>query len=214
MMFAAAALLAGPAAAADLYGTGSRASACIALTFDDGPDPQLTPRLLDLLASEGVRATFYLVGEAVVAAPAIAARIAAEGHEIGNHSWSHPLLPRLSTEGVAAELAAADAAIAAATGVWPATVRPPKGAYDDAVLHSAGRPVILWSVATLDWLHEDVDFAVSRATRRLGPGTIVLMHDVQPIVVAETAGIIAAARARGLGFSTVSELLAGAPCGA
>lgn len=206
-----AALISSPVAAAN-YGYGSSAANCVALTFDDGPDEALTPRLLDLLEQEGVTATFFLVGEHVEAQPSIARRIASEGHEIGNHSWSHPILTRLTAEQIAAEWARTDAAIFAATGIMPEVVRPPHGAVNRAVTESAGRPVILWSIATLDWLHEDVDFAAHRVLARARPGLIVLLHDNQPIVVEETARIIAGLRARGFGFSTVSDLLAGRPC--
>lgn len=199
-------------AVAQLYSQGAYGNHCVALTFDDGPDPVETLALLALLEREHVAATFFMIGEHVAAYPQIAAQVAAAGFEIGNHTWDHPVLPHLTEAEISTEFARADAAIYAATGSVPTLVRPPKGAYSPDVLEAAGRPAILWSIATLDWMHHSVSFAVNRALSHAEDGMIVLMHDIQPIVVGEAQGIIDGLRARGYGFSTVSDLLAGAPC--
>src|SRR4051812_45968291 len=106
---------------------GSRDTRRIALTFDDGPDPARTPALLDALAELGAPATFFLLGPAVAKNPEPAARIAREGHEIGNHTQNHRYLPLVRGSSVERELAEADAAIERATGVVPTLARPPYG---------------------------------------------------------------------------------------
>src|SRR5581483_4287474 len=100
---------------------------CIAMTFDDGPSATLTPRLLDLLAARHIKATFFVIGENVAEHPEIVARAAREGHEIGNHSWSHPNLGKMSDENVRRQLQQTDDAIKNATGKRPTLMRPPYG---------------------------------------------------------------------------------------
>ena len=99
----------------------------VALTFDDGPHPTLTPQLLDFLAVNNIRATFYLIGSRVAHHPQLAARIAAEGHEIGNHTWSHPSLFGHSDASVLSQIDRANEAVLQATGRLPVTMRPPYG---------------------------------------------------------------------------------------
>src|ERR1043166_7250206 len=99
----------------------------VAMTFDDGPSAKLTPRLLDLLAAHHIHATFFVIGQNVSENPEITARAAREGHEIGNHSWSHPNFAKMSTEGVRNQLRKTDEAIKSATGASPKLMRPPYG---------------------------------------------------------------------------------------
>src|SRR2546423_14106760 len=99
----------------------------IAMTFDDGPSAKLTPKLLDLLASHHVKATFFLIGQNVAENPEIVAREAREGHEIANHSWSHPNLGKMSDEGVRGQLRKTEDAIRSASGNRPTLLRPPYG---------------------------------------------------------------------------------------
>ncbi len=204
-------MLASPVNAA-MYMSGPDGSNCIALTFDDGPDPELTPAILDLLDAEDVVATFFLVGEHVVAAPDIVRRIAADGHEIGNHSWSHPLLPRLSDQAIASQFAMTDAAIFDAVGFVPTIARPPKGAYDPDVIREAGRPVIIWGATGLDWRLHNATVAARLSLSRASSGLIVLLHDTFAVTLEETRLLIDGFRAAGYGFATVSDLLAGATC--
>jgi peptidoglycan/xylan/chitin deacetylase (PgdA/CDA1 family) len=99
----------------------------IAMTFDDGPSATLTPKLLDLLAAHHIKATFFVIGENVAEHPEIVARAAREGHEIGNHSWSHPNFGKMSDQAVRSQLQRTDDAIKSATGVRPTLMRPPYG---------------------------------------------------------------------------------------
>lgn len=199
-------------ATAEIYKQGSPDARCVALTFDDGPDPTLTPQLLAILAAEDVRATFFLVGRSVEAHPEIARAIASTGHELGNHSWSHAVLPRLSRSEIRDELEQTDMAIAAATGIFPAVVRPPFGAVDGGVVEAAERPVILWTFATFDWLGPSARFIERRVGRLARPGAIILMHDVQSVAIEAIGAVIDELRASGFGFLTVSEMLAGSGC--
>src|SRR6266446_10651372 len=99
----------------------------IAMTFDDGPSATLTPKLLDLLAARHIKATFFVIGENVAEHPEIVARAVREGHEIGNHSWSHPYFARMSDDAIRSQLKRTDEAIVNATGVRPKLLRPPYG---------------------------------------------------------------------------------------
>src|SRR6202047_5526552 len=99
----------------------------IAMTFDDGPSPETTPRLLDILKQRNIKATFFMIGQNAERNPAIVKRILAEGHEIGNHSWPHPQLSKLSDDRVTAEITKTQAAIKDASGYAPTLLRPPYG---------------------------------------------------------------------------------------
>ena len=179
----------------------------VALTFDDGPHPELTPRLLDMLERERVSATFYVVGEWAARRPDIVARAFAAGHEIGNHSWSHPFLTRLPLAGAAEEISRTDALLLSITGEFPNTLRPPYGDMNASLSRLAlPRPLMLWNVDTNDWLTRSTP-AVERAAARSGGG-IVLMHDIHPTTVRAVPAVIADFKARGFRFVTVSDYVA------
>lgn len=152
----------------------------IALTFDDGPDPEVTPRVLDALAQAGVRATFFLIGERARRHPDLVRRIVAEGHLVGNHSWDHAALPLRGRAAIAADLARTQDAIEHACGVRPAWFRPPYGLRDPRVLAEArelGMRTSLWSVSPRDWQDPGSDAIVVRTLSVIEPGDIVLLHD-------------------------------------
>ncbi|MFZ4482819.1 MAG: polysaccharide deacetylase family protein [Chthoniobacterales bacterium] len=184
----------------------------IALTFDDGPHPELTPRLLDILRAEGVRATFYVVGQNVDAHPDIARRIVAEGHEIANHSWSHASLPGVSAGRLAQEIEKTNEAIERATGRRPTNMRPPYGALNERVRkvinNDYGLDIILWSVDPLDWKRPGAAVVTQRLVQGAHPGAILLAHDIHPGTVEAVPETIARLKAKGYGFATVSQLLA------
>jgi peptidoglycan/xylan/chitin deacetylase (PgdA/CDA1 family) len=133
----------------------STSSPVVAMTFDDGRRPTNTPHLLDMLRERDIRATFNIIGNRVVQCPAIARRIAEEGHEIGNHSYTHPFLDRLGASSVTNEIDRTSDATFQVTGRPPLTFRPPYGAFtrnQRTGLHAArALPTILWSVDPLDW---------------------------------------------------------------
>ncbi|GMA31341.1 polysaccharide deacetylase family protein [Litorihabitans aurantiacus] len=182
--------------------------ACVALTYDDGPSASLTPQLLDVLAERGVPATFFLLGSSVESHPGVAARIAQEGHEIANHTFSHRDLTNLDPTERAAEIADTTAAIESATGVTPTLVRPPYGAQDDAVVAESGMVVVTWDVDTEDWSNRDAAVTTDTALAGVEAGSIILMHDIHPSTIEAAPGLIDALEAEGYTLVTVSDILA------
>ncbi|MBS0124382.1 polysaccharide deacetylase family protein [Thetidibacter halocola] len=186
-------------------------SPVVALTFDDGPHPTLTPHLLDLLRARRLRATFYLIGNRVVQWPDIVRRIASEGHEIGNHSWSHPVLSKLSDAAVRDEIDRTSDAIWRVTGRPPVTFRPPYGAFTQrqrhALLESRKLPTVLWSVDPQDWRRPGAQAVASRILNGSRPGAIILSHDIQRGTVAAMPQTLDGLAARGLKCGTVSQML-------
>ena len=184
----------------------------IALTFDDGPSEKLTPKLLDILKERKIHATFFVVGQNAAEYPDILKRAVAEGHEIGNHSWSHPQLTRLSTAGVDSQISKTNAAIKAAIGHDPVLMRPPYGATTPALnrhyAQTYGMKVILWSVDPLDWKYRNSARVEREILAQTGPGGIILSHDIHATTVAAMPDTIDALLAKGYKFVTVSELLA------
>lgn len=183
----------------------------VALTFDDGPHPTLTPQLLDLLNQRGIKATFYLIGSRVRRWPGIVQRIAGEGHEIGNHSWSHPYLSQRSTESVFREIDSTNQVIYDATGLTPVTFRPPYGAFTRGqrqMLHdNRHMPTVLWSVDPQDWRRPGSSVVASRIVNQSRSGSIILSHDIHAGTVAAMPSTIDGLHARGYQFATMSQLL-------
>ena len=152
----------------------------VALTFDDGPNPEATPRILDALAATGTVATFFLLGRHVERWPALAARVAAEGHVIGNHGWFHRKLHTQSPASVRRDLELGTAAIVGATGVRPGVFRAPHGFRAPWVSHIArtlGQRTIGWSLGVWDSALPGVDAIVERTVTGARPGSILLLHD-------------------------------------
>src|SRR5438874_5068039 len=183
----------------------------IALTFDDGPSATLTPKLLELLAAHHIKATFFVIGENVAEHPEIVARAAREGHEIGNHSWSHPNLAKMSEEGVRSQLRRTDDAIKSATGVRPTLLRPPYGsitAREKRWIHDEfGYQIILWDVDPNDWKRPGPAVVRTRILKETRPGSIVLSHDIHPGTIEAMPSTFGALEAKGFKFVTVSELI-------
>ena len=184
----------------------------VALTFDDGPHATLTPKLLDILKEKGVKATFFVLGQCVNANPEVLQRAAAEGHEIGNHSWDHKSFSKGGGAGVAAQVNQANAAIEAAIGKKPTIVRPPYGATNATITkrlnEEFGMKVIMWDVDPLDWKVRNAAHVKEEIVKRAKPGSIILSHDIHPTTVAAMAETIDALKEKGFQFVTVSELLA------
>ncbi|PIM70795.1 hydrolase [Streptomyces sp. JV178] len=180
---------------------------CVALTFDDGPVTD-SQRLLNILKERDVRATFYVVGKNAQKYPATVRNASLAGHQIGNHSWDHADLTKLSAAKVKSQFSRADAAIKQATGKKPTTVRAPYGAHNATVRGAAGRPLVHWSVDTLDWKYRDTARLIKTVKAETRPGDIVLMHDIHRTTVDAVPGIITALKARGFHFVTVDQLFA------
>src|SRR5213596_947914 len=183
----------------------------IAITFDDGPSATLTPKLLDLLAAHHIKTTFFVIGENVAEHPDIVARAAREGHEIGNHSWSHPNFAKMSEEGVRSQLRRTDDAIKSATGFRPTLLRPPYGsitAREKRWIHGeCGYQIILWYVDPYDWKRPGPAVVRSRILKETQPGSIVLSHDIHPGTIEAMPSTFDALEAKGFKFVTVSELI-------
>jgi peptidoglycan/xylan/chitin deacetylase (PgdA/CDA1 family) len=183
---------------------------CVAVTYDDGPG-RLTPGILDAYAARSAAATFFVLGQSAGGARDVVARMAAEGHEVGNHTWGHPDLTTLPAAVVARQVRDTTAVIEAATGQPVRLFRPPYGEYDAAVLAAAGLPAILWDVDTVDYTHPADDVLVSRAVDEARPGSIVLQHDIQPGTARTVGAVIDGLHDRGFRLVTVSQLFGGAP---
>ena len=153
----------------------------VAVTFDDGPHPEGTPAILELLRDAGARATFFLVGEQVDRHRALAAEIAAAGHAIALHGHRHRLLLRVTPRALAADLDRGAAVIAEATGVAPELYRPPYGIFSPAALglvRRRGWRPLLWSRWGHDWRRRIAPAAIAReVTERVGDGDVLLLHD-------------------------------------
>jgi len=183
----------------------------IAMTFDDGPSATLTPKLLDLLAAQHIKVTFFVIGENVAEHPEIVARAAREGHEIGNHSWSHPNFAKMSQESVRSQLQRTDDAIKNATGKRPTLMRPPYGSLTDREKHwihdEFGYQIILWDVDPYDWKRPGPTVVRNRILKETRPGSIVLSHDIHPGTIEAMPSTLEALEAKGFKLVTVSELI-------
>jgi peptidoglycan-N-acetylglucosamine deacetylase len=153
----------------------------VALTFDDGPHPEGTPAVLDLLARAGCRATFFLIGEQVERRPELAREIVAQGHLVAVHGYRHRLQMRLSADQLRRDLERGLETIEGATGTRPRRHRPPYGVYSPAGLAltiGSGLKPLLWSRWGKDWRRFTTPKRIARrATRNLGPGDVILLHD-------------------------------------
>ena len=183
----------------------------VAITFDDGPSSSLTPQVLDILKRHGARATFFVQGINASRNQSILARAAAEGHEIGNHTYSHIKMTGSSTERVCSEISRANSIIEAATGRKPTVMRPPYGAVNanlvNLMYNKFGLKTIMWNVDTRDWQHPGVGVVVQRAVGGATPGSIILLHDIHASTLQAVEGIVTGLQARGFELVTVSQLI-------
>lgn len=179
---------------------------CIALTFDDGPDRQVTPRVLDILTAERVKATFFVVGRNVPGKEDILKRMYREGHEIGNHSWDHADFTKLSPAQIDAELAATQGSISAAGVPAPRLFRPPYGAVNDVVKNHANMTIVRWDIDPEDWLTRDPAKIDESLLAHAHPGGIILMHDIYPTSADALIPVIDQLKTR-FQFVTASQLM-------
>ncbi|MFF9774172.1 polysaccharide deacetylase family protein [Streptomyces sp. NPDC013978] len=181
---------------------------CIALTFDDGPAAPETATLLNHLAQYKARATFFTTGQNVAAHPDLVRAEARAGHEVGNHSWNHPDLTKLTPEQIASQLNRTSAAIKAATGKEPTLFRPPYGAINSTVRSATRLSPVLWDVDTEDWKYPDAAKVAQTVIDKAQRNSVVLLHDIHPTSVAAVPQILRTLTARGYHFVTVSHLRA------
>lgn len=180
----------------------------VALTFDDGPSPRCTPRLLDGLAEYGARATFFVVGCQTVKDPDIVRRIAAEGHQVGNHSYDHPQLDSLTYAQALDDLQKNDDLLRELLGEGDYWVRPPYGLLSEEESSALTVPIINWSVDTEDWKSKDAGKILDIIYRDTGDGDIILLHDRYLNSVSAALQAVDHLQQQGYRFVTVAELLA------
>jgi peptidoglycan/xylan/chitin deacetylase (PgdA/CDA1 family) len=183
----------------------------IAITFDDGPHPTNTPRLLNILAERNIKATFFVVGQLAKEYPQIIRRILAEGHEIANHTMTHPTLTRISDDRIRRELGDTHKAMVDIAGYHMRLFRPPGGATNARLkewFHNEyGYSTILWTVDPQDWKRPGVSVVTSRLVNGARPGAILLAHDLHAPTVDAMPGTLDQLLAKGFKFVTVSQLL-------
>lgn len=189
-----------------------KVSKMIALTFDDGPHGTLTPRLLDILKEKKVKATFFVMGIKAVMHPDILKRARTEGHEIANHVWNHPVLPKISREQVHDQIERTNNAIHSAISEFPKVMRPPYGntnkGLNEFIFKNEKLKVILWSYDTNDWKRPPPAEIVSKTVPKVKGGTVILCHDIHPGTIDAMPELVDKLLASGFTFATVSELVA------
>ena len=179
----------------------------IALTFDDGPDPTTTPQALSILKKFNAKATFFMVGKNVNAYPDIAKQVRKEGHQIGNHTWNHPQLPKLSLDSAKKEILDTQEAIQKATGVQTKIMRPPYGAINSAIQYGVDQSYIMWDVDSLDWKTHNTTAILNEVKKAVKPGSIILMHDIHQTTIDALPTVLDYLKSQGYTFVTVDELL-------
>ena len=191
---------------AEKYIPASFSQKVVALTFDDGPHPVVTKRILEILERHNAKATFFMVGERVLYHPAIVREVFRSGHEIGNHTWSHDNLMELDIDEIEKELSSTNKAIQQIIGKRPSVFRPPYGSLTDSARRQISMQVTFWSVDTLDWKYKDADLLLQEVESNVHDGAIILMHDIFPSTADGLEGVLQHLESQGYTFVTVSEL--------
>lgn len=192
---------------------GPKSRAAVSLTFDDGPHPEYTPRLLDQLAEHRIPATFFLVGSEAERHPNLVRRIVRDGHQLGNHTWHHYPPSKVSPQALADEVQRTQELLQSISGVAPSLFRPPLGKLTLgklARIWRLGLGVVLWSFDPKDYQVESSAELISRLNRQtLRAGEVLLMHDNRPHAVGAISELAELALAQRLEFSTISQLVKG-----
>ncbi len=192
-----------------VFRSGPSTSKIVALTFDDGPHRTITPKVLEQLRQRNIKATFFVLGDCVKRHPAILRQIAAEGHEIGNHTYSHRILKFMTNDLIDREITETQNQIKAAIGCEPCLFRPPYGSFrpdSREIFHQHNLSVILWSVDPRDWRIRDEERIFQAVTTQTQNGSIILCHDIYNSTLQALPRILDALLAEGYQFTTVSEL--------
>ncbi|MGC5013743.1 polysaccharide deacetylase family protein [Streptosporangium sp. DT93] len=181
---------------------------CIALTFDDGPG-KYADKLLDTFKKYKSKTTFFLEGQYVKSRPAFAKRMVVEGHEIGNHSYTHPHLRELSEDRIREELTSTQDIVKKVTGKYPTTIRPPYGELDErvaAVARQMGMPIILWNGGSRDWATRNEKAIYDEVLKNAKRDGVILMHDWVEQTVKVMPKLLAALQKQGYHVVSVSSL--------
>lgn len=188
-------------------GAGLQEKKKIALTFDDGPDPECTPMLLDGLASRGVKATFFVIGKQAEEQPEIMERLVKEGHLIGNHTYNHVDIRHMTESAAKEEILKANEIIAKYTGEEPCFLRPPFGNGSSKLEKDIEMISVLWTIDTMDWSCQNESKICSTVYREIGENSIILMHDEYPTSVRAALSIIDKLQGEGYEFVTVDKIV-------
>ena len=180
---------------------------CVALTFDDGPSVY-TNKLLDILKENKVKATFFVLGKSAKVQKNTLLRTFKEGHQIGNHSWDHKDLKKLSKASVEQQIYDTNDVIKSITGVAPNVMRPPYGSFNSTVTEVAKMPIILWNLDPLDWKDRNAGLVAERMSKA-SPNGIVLAHDIHQTTVESIPAVISALKSKGYHLVTVDQLFKG-----
>ncbi|MBQ8639225.1 MAG: polysaccharide deacetylase family protein [Lachnospiraceae bacterium] len=178
----------------------------VAITFDDGPHPVCTPRLLDGLRARGVIANFFVIGQNAEQNPEIIRQMEADGHLIGNHTYHHVQLNAMSTEQAMLEVTAVNQQLEHIIGSAPIYLRPPFGEWDHKADGPAEMISVYWDIDPLDWNTPDADVVANRVLSQVEDGDIILLHDVYETSVDAAFLIIDELLMQGYEFVTVEEL--------
>lgn len=179
----------------------------IALTFDDGPHPVWTAKLLDGLKEKGIKATFFVVGENVEKYPELVQRMVDEGHQVGNHTYSHVQLTGCDEQTAVEEILKTQDIIFSKTGFTPQYIRPPFGSWNDSLRDQTDLEAVLWNVDPCDWKYRNTDRVVSQILKQTADGSIILLHDIYETSVdaaLKTADIFLE---KGYRFCTADEMM-------
>ena len=183
-----------------------RSRKAVALTFDDGPNPNTTPVALELLKKYNAKATFFMVGHAVAGNENIIKQVVAEGHQIGNHSWSHPLLTKISLEEAKSQINDTTEALKKASGQDVHIMRPPYGGINSTIQAAVDQSFILWNIDTLDWKNRNTA-SIMREIRKTQPGSIILMHDIHQTSIDALPSVLQYLTEQGFELVTIDELM-------
>ena len=178
----------------------------VAFTFDDGPHPDTTQRLLKEMKERGVKATFFLLGEKIEQYPGLAKEIAENGHQIGNHSYSHLGYAPEKEEAFLEEIRRTNRIIEEFVGKPCAFCRPPYGSWDDAVAKKCELAPVFWDVETRDWEIKDKEQIIREVEGRVKDGDVVLFHDAYETTVDAAVYLMDVLKEKGFSFVTVEEL--------
>ena len=179
----------------------------IALTFDDGPHPQVTKQILQLLNKYHAKATFFMIGSRIQFYPDIVQEVQAAGHEIGNHSWSHHVLTKMSATEIQKEFESTEQALVHVIGQNSKVFRPPYGIINDSVRALIPTQTVNWTIDTLDWKHRDPSKLLPMVKDSLHNNAIVLMHDIHQSTADGLEAVLQYLQNEGYEFLTVSEIL-------
>lgn len=179
----------------------------VALTFDDGPKRQTTERLLDGLKERGASATFFLIGEQIEANQDLVLRMEAEGHQVGNHTWSHQRLDGTDSGTVAWEISQTEKALTELLGTGGYWLRPPYGQVSSGEESCIPVPMVKWSVDPRDWESRDTEKVTQAILEAVRPNSIILLHDIYPTSVDAALRVVDTLQKEGYWFVTAEELL-------